>query len=147
MTQSQLLVQCMMLIVRNKVCPETKPHEWVKHLLYLHGRGFLYAAFEEPEKVALVAAMYRIPEFDEKKIDVFPEKEEGDILYVPFFASKANDKFLANRLLKSYVKKHAIKEIIFYEDRDNEKLKRYKRIKEEHYGEEKKPNVTSSAHI
>lgn len=129
MKQHELLLKCFKMIKDSGVCPENSITDWVKSLLYLHTKGWLYTGFENEEPV-MVAAMYRIQEFNKDKINTYPDKEEGKILYIPFFTSIAKDKNMANRLFKQYLKQQDIDEIIFYERNSDDKLKRFKRRKE-----------------
>lgn len=125
-TQGQLLAECFGLIIENKVCPETKPREWLTVLLYMHTKGWLY--FSGQEKLDIVACAYRIPAVSPEYTDVLPKKEKGNILYVPFYTTRNQDRFSALKFLKAYLKqnKQKIKEVAWYERGDNKKLKRYK---------------------
>jgi hypothetical protein len=142
MTQANLLIQAFFLITKSGVCPETTPEEWKKILLYTHSKGYLYAHVTE-EKLDMIACMYRVKSLSDKNIDVYPEKEKGNILYVPFFASTQKDNTLAISLFKSIIdKKGNIKEIAFHDLKDG-KLKRYKRSKRRNTNVKTKVAVSS----
>lgn len=125
--QGQLLAKIFGLINESKVCPETTPREWVSLLLYLHHKGWLYSSLKGDEVMA-VACGYRIPEVIPEFTDVLPREENGNILYVPFYANKDGSRFSALRFLKAYLKDNIanIKEVAFYHKGDEKKLKRYK---------------------
>ena len=131
MTQAQLLVKAFKLVIKNKVCPETPLRDWPKILLFLHKKGYLWAATEEGD-LAVIAAAYRVPNLEEKTLEHYPEKEEGDILYVPWMTSIANDKMLPKKILTRYLEKHSeVNEVAFIDWNDNKKLKTFKRKKED----------------
>jgi len=126
-SQVELLKQAFMMIVGSKVCPKTPIRDWVKILLFTHKKGYLYAQCDD-NKLNMVACMYKVSELTKKNEDVYPEKEKGNILYIPFFVSKSKDKLLANKIFKNYIAQHPeIKEIAFYERGDDTKLRRFKR--------------------
>jgi len=143
MIQAELLKQAFFLLVKSGVCPKTKIKDWVKILLFTHKKGYLYASCEN-EDVKMIACMYRVKKLTKKIENRFPEEEKGNLLYIPWFASKSENKMLANRLLKSYLKKHPeVDEIAFYERGDESKLKRFKRAKKETKNvKEKKPRTS-----
>lgn len=131
MTQGQMLAQAFLILQNSKIYNDATPKDWLKVLLYMHTKGWLYIGFEN-EKMVMIAGMYRIKKFDKKNIKVLPKKEEGNILYIPFFASNAQDKLLPRKLLQRYMKKHRdIKQIVFYA---NEEKKIFNRIKEKENG-------------
>ena len=102
------------MIVKSKVCPDTPIKDWIKILLFTHKKGYLYAQCDD-KKVNMIACMYRVPKLTKETEDIYPEKEKGNILYIPFFVSRSDDKLLANKIFKSYLAKHPkIKEICFY---------------------------------
>jgi hypothetical protein len=141
MTQGQVLAQAFLMLKDKNIYPNAQPSDWLKVLLYMHKKGWLYIGFEK-EKLAMVAGMYRIKKFDKDTIKKLPEKEEGNVLYVPFFASSAEDKLLPRKLLQRYLSKHKdIKRIAFYAD-DKEKV--FKRLKERKNGK-RKNRVTRNA--
>lgn len=130
MTQSQLLIRAFLMIVKSGIYPKTPVKDWVKYLLFLHKKGYLYASCEG-EKVMLLACMYRVPEVTKKVENEYPEKEEGNILFVPFFVSESKDKLLANKLFKQYLASHpGVNEVAFFE-RDTDRLRRFARVKQE----------------
>lgn len=100
-------------IKRSGVCPETTMEEWLATLTNLHTKGFLHYGHEGDE-IKVVVGAFRIPTFDGKPIKETPEKEEGNILYVDFMASEAQDKWLPRRMLTEHINKFPIEKIVFY---------------------------------
>jgi len=134
-TQGQILAQAFLILKESNIYPNAKPSDWLKVLLYMHTKGWLYIGFEK-EKMAMVAGMYRIKKFDKENIKILPKKEEGNVLYIPFFASSAEDKLLPRKLLQRYLSKHKdIKKITFYA---NEKERIFNRLKERKNGKRKR---------
>lgn len=114
------------ILLKSKVCPATSQAEWLKTLAVMHVKGWLYYGYENGE-VKVVVGAYRMKEFDEKKTDVLPKKEEGDILYVAFMASIADDKLLPKKLLTQHLEKNKnIKEVILYRRNSDTDLSRIK---------------------
>ena len=112
------------ILLKSKVCPATEQAEWLKILSVMHVKGWLYYGYEEGE-VRVVVGAYRIKEFKDDTKDVLPKKEEGDILYVAFMASTAEDKLLPRKLLTEYLKNNkSIKEVIFYRRNSDQDIKR-----------------------
>jgi len=146
MTQAELLLHCFKMIIKSNLFPETKPRDWVKILLFLHKKGYLWAGFEEG-KPALVAVGYRVKEAPKEYPKNFPDKEEGNKLYVAFMISYAKDKMLPKKLLTKYLEKYPeVNEIILHDLRDNEKLKTYKR-KERENGKEQIAGTSGSTDV
>jgi hypothetical protein len=113
-------------VISSGVCPETSPAEWFEILTYMHTKGWLYVNFED-KKLSVVIGAYRIKEFDEKSADVMPKKEEGDILFINFAASKSEDKLALKKMLNKYIHFNPrIKEIILYDRNSSEKIKKFK---------------------
>jgi len=101
------------LLKQQGVYPNTSKEEFIKDLVYLHQKGCLYTSFEYGKPVVVVA-MYRIPEYTPEKIDKYPEKEEGTILYIPFAVSISKDKHKILSLLKYHLNNHPeISEVIY----------------------------------
>lgn len=129
MTQAELIFKIYLLVAQSGVCPKTQPAEWVKILLYLHSKGWLWAIVDEKHNVEMAAGMYRVPSVDEAYTNQMPEKEEGRILYIPFFVSRSNDPMKAKQILTKYLKTHEDIDEIFFEDGNDNKLRRFKRNK------------------
>jgi hypothetical protein len=148
MTQAELLFKIYVLIAQSGVCPETKPYEWVKTLLYLHSKGWLWSVVDKDNNVEMAAAMYRVPSLDKKYTDVLPEKEEGNILYIPFFVSVSKDTKKAQKVFKKYLKRSVdIETIAFFERGDDTKLKMFNRKKGRKHGRKEITGVTSDTNV
>ncbi len=133
-TQGEMLAQAFLILQQSNIYPNAKPADWIKILLYMHTKGWLYIGYEK-EKMVMVAGMYRIKKFNKDTIKTLPQKEEGNVLYVPFFASNAEDKLLPRKLLQRYLSKHKnIKKITFYND---ERERVFNRLKERKNGKRK----------
>lgn len=114
--QAGLLVMIYAFLKKNKVYDNIPMGDLLKDLYYLHKKGWLYVTIVNG-RVEVAVAMYRIPEFKPEIVDKYPEKEEGNILYIPFMASEAVSKIKPLRYLRSFLKKNPdIKQVIF--DRD-----------------------------
>lgn len=130
MTQAKLIFKIYLLINKSGVCPNTKPQEWIRKLLYLHSKGWLWFVLDDNKNIEMVAAMYRVPSLDDSYTNVFPEKEEGKILYIPFFVSVSKDPLKAKKTLTKYMDRHIdIDELAFFERNSDTNLKRFRRNK------------------
>lgn len=128
MTQSELLLKALNLVVKSGLWPETTPGEWIKILLYLHTRGWLYF-IPENNDLAVVIAGYRVPEVGRTTHRALPTKEEGKIFYVPFMVSIAKDKREIAKVIRRYMRAHAdeIEEVALETTRNGkDHLKRFK---------------------
>jgi hypothetical protein len=134
MTQAELIFKIYLLVAQSGIDDKTTPAEWVKKLLYLHSKGWLWATVDEKNEVEIAVALYRIPSTDDKYTEVLPEKEEGRILYVPFFVSRAKDPMKAKKMLTQYLKKHEDVDEIYFEDGSDNKMKRFTRNKGQDHG-------------
>lgn len=128
MTQAELLRQVFQLFYESGIYKNDSLATHLKRLLYAHSKGWLYASVEN-DVVILAAMLYRIKEFNDKVFEVMPIKEEGTILFIPILVSKATDKFLANKLLKRYLKDKQIDEIVFQDIDD--RIRHFYRFKKE----------------
>lgn len=123
MTQSKLLLMCLQLILKSGVCPQTTPQDWVKLLMFLHVKGWLYVFFEQ-DKLAFIGAAYCVT--DGWDYDQMPEKEEGDNLYIPFIVSFSDDKQLPLKMIKKYLAKNPnVKRVVFFERNDDTRFKEF----------------------
>ena len=149
MTQSKLLIEAFKLVVKSGLFPDTPLKEWVPLLLFLHKKGFLWAAFEK-DKVVVVCVAYKVKEVPQEFPKNYPDKEEGNILYIPWMISVAEDKFLPKKLLTSYLNRNpGIEEIAFHDLLKQEIIRHYRRKpKETENGkEERKPGVAGDAGV
>ena len=134
LTQSQLLLKAFFLVIKSGIFPETSLRQWPGILLFLHKKGFLFVGFEKEEPV-VVAAAYRVKKKPKEFPKNYPEKEEGDILYVPWLVSFADDKFLPIKLMHRYLKTNPdIKTVAFHDHSENDKLKVFDRKQEAKHG-------------
>ena len=132
--QKEMLRQSYILLKASGVCPDNTIQDWARTLSYLHVKGWLWVHFKDPQReiVDVVAAAYRVIGHNPKKTDIFPKEEKGNKLYVPFAASAASDHRTLKKMLDNLVKLHdkkgnTIREIIFYDWNNENKLKRFKR--------------------
>lgn len=88
MTQKDLLVHIMQMVIRSKVCPETDEKEWAKLILYAHTRGFLYTTSD----LKTVVCAYR-SKSDTHDTEM-PFTEEGEHLHVVWAASESDGRKL-----------------------------------------------------
>lgn len=106
--------------------PEATIDEWMRIVAHMHDRGWLYYTKQDSQIVTILGA-YRIKTFDEKKIDLMPDKEEGNILFVSFAASTANHKNTLREMTAKYLKNNPdLKEIIYYSGNQDKKVTRLK---------------------
>lgn len=122
---SKVLLKIYEMVVQSGVCPETPLWAWSEIIPFCHRKGYLYTLFEKDEPVAVVCA-YRIPYFDEKFTEKYPEKEEGSILYVPWAVSNSHSFTSLLYMLNQYKLNHDIKEIAYYRRNSDTDLKRIK---------------------
>ncbi|MBX4189778.1 hypothetical protein KW791_00550 [Candidatus Parcubacteria bacterium] len=116
----ELLQKCLKLILNSKICPLTSKGDWPRILLFAHLRGYLYT-----NKDASVFVMaYRIPRWEKKWSDVMPEQESGETLYVAFAVSEGKRKISLLKILRQYLKKNEIEEIIYYKRNSDTDFKR-----------------------
>ena len=99
-------------VIESKVCHQTSQNEWLKIITYLYLKDWLWVISDKGIVQAVIGA-YRINEFDESKADNLPEKDEGEILFIPFACSVGDDIFVWRKLLREYLKTNEIKELIF----------------------------------
>lgn len=118
----KLLANCMHLIKDSGVCPNAPVSDWPRILLFAHARGYLYTN-RDGNAFALV---FRIPEWDDKWINTFPDKESGSKAYVVFAVSESDDPLTLTRMFKSYVAQNGIEEMIYYRRNSDTDLKRIK---------------------
>lgn len=126
MNPIDILLQSLDIFVENKHWPELKPSEIFKIIFYAHNKGWLYAPTANG-KVQCVICAYRISEVNEQTLLRVPLKEEGNILYVPFFLSlnKEENIFRITReTLKIYLENNPDVTEMVLQDK-NEKIKRY----------------------
>lgn len=113
------------MVVQSGVCPETPLCAWSEIISFCHKKGYLYTLFEKDEPVAVVCA-YKIPYFDDKFTLRYPEKQEGDVLYIAWAVSNSVSMTSLLYMLKKYIKKNDIKEIAYYRRNSESDLKRIK---------------------
>lgn len=123
--EKELLKKICDLIIRSGICPEVMPLQWMRRLLYMHKKRWLYCSVKGSELIAVVGA-FRIREWDEKYLDRLPEKEEGEILYVPFIAAEGNIPIAPLRLLRYCLRENpGVREVIYYKKNLNAGSQRY----------------------
>lgn len=133
MTEKDLLLKVFQLIWSKKMSDTVKPTQWLNTISYCHKRGLLYLAMQG-EEVMAAGAIYRVPEWNEKFTEEIPEKDEGTIAYIPFFASKTEKRMTALRMIKNYLRSHPeVTTLKFYSHKSETDLRSYevKREKEQ----------------
>ena len=124
--QNIFLVNVLMFLKNSGSAPDTTMDEWMKTISHMHDRGWLYYTKSEGQIVTVVGA-YRIKEFNEDKIDIMPDKEEGNILFINFAASTSKHKVTLKKMLSKYLKENPdITEMYFYARNQDEKFTRIK---------------------
>ena len=119
MSQKELLVKIMNMVINSGVCPETNEKEWAKLILYAHTRGFLYTT---PDLKTVVCAYRSKSDTHETEM---PIVEEGEHLHVVWAASESSDKNSLLKLMRLYLKSNMVKDISYYRrnnDNDFKKL-------------------------
>ena len=124
--ETVFLVNVLTFLKKSGTAPDNTMDDWMRAVSHMHDRGWLYYTKEDGKIVTIVGA-YRIKKFDEKKVDVMPDKEEGDILFINFAASTSEHKTSLKKMLSKYVDENKnIKEIIFYPRNQDKEFKRIK---------------------
>lgn len=115
------LVDATKLLVESGVCPKSPRvfHYWWDTVQYAHKKGYLYLGFNGDD-VDLVGIGFRTKSVDKYTGDSLPEKESGDILYVPVLASKSKDKLKLIKMLRYYMSINKVNKIA-YRWRGNER--------------------------
>lgn len=128
MGQREMLRECMRFIMQFDEMKTIPPQEWAKTLWHAHQRGMLYVVpNKEHSRIKLILCAYRVPEWNEKVAENFPQEEKGDIAYCPFALSDGSDKLMLLRAVKNYLKANPeVKDIYFY-SHVSEDLKHFKR--------------------
>lgn len=103
MTQSELIFKSLFLIKKTGIRSDMTPSDWLKTLLYLHSKGWLYVLIDGGRVVAVIAA-YRVPEINDKVLTDLPLNEEGKILFVSFAVAEKGYKTYAMRKVKGHIK-------------------------------------------
>lgn len=126
MSQKELLVRIMQMVINSGVCPETDEKEWAKLILYAHTRGFLYTT---PDLKTVVCA-YRSKSDTHDSEMPFVEEPDAEHLHVVWAASESNDQNSLLKLMRAYLKSHKVKDISYYRrnnDKDFKALKVHER--------------------
>lgn len=133
------LTRIVQLIVGSGVCPETPKYMWPRIIYSMAKRDMIFYK-EKKRRVTAVAGAYLIPEWDEIYTSIVPNRHTGEILYVPFLASVKDSIIDPLSLLKRFIKRYKVKEVIWYRRNSNTDIRRYKLRREENE-QEKKPVV------
>jgi hypothetical protein len=113
------------MVIKSGVCPDTPINSWSEIIPFCHSKGYLYVLYEKDEPVSVVCA-YRIPLFDEKFVDKYPERELGTVLYIPWAVSNSLSITSLLYMFKQYIKQHDITELVYYKRNSETDLKRIK---------------------
>lgn len=87
--------------------------EFISKLNVMYSRGWIYASYLD-NRVMAVAGAFRIKEWDEKHLTQIPEKEEGNILFILFFACASDNATIPLKFLKQHLKENPSIEKIVY---------------------------------
>jgi len=120
-SQKEMLVKIMKLVINSGVCPETSPKEWAKLILFSHCHGFLYANSD----LTTVVCAYR-SHSNTHSLEM-PNFEDSDAphLHVVYAASESSDRNSLLKLMRMYLKTNKVKDITYYRrnsDTDFKKL-------------------------
>jgi hypothetical protein len=125
MPEKELLKKICDLVIRSGICPEVMPLQWMRRLLTMHKRRWLYCSVKGSELIAVVGA-FRIREWDDRYLDWLPEKEGGNILYIPFIAAEGSVPIAPLRLLRYCLRENpGVREVIYYKKNLNARKQRY----------------------
>lgn len=100
-------------LMRNGLMPGADAMAVMDMLAHLFERGWIYYGYENDELVMCIGA-FRVKSMEGIDAFTLPEKEEGDILFVEFAVSIAEDKHLMRRMLQKYTEENDVKKMIFY---------------------------------
>ena len=110
------IIQAFVLVKESKVLEYLDDKQLLKVLLYCEARGWLHYKYEG-KKMVFVGCGYNIPKFDEKTCHILPVKSEGEVLYVPFIVSIAQDNTLPKQAISEYLKEHPeTRTVVYYKD-------------------------------
>lgn len=111
--QVQKFIKIYNFLIKNGLMPEADKFQVMDMVAHLYERGWLYYGYEN-DKIVAVVGLYRVKDADHAKTDKLPDKEEGDVLYVEFSVSVAEDKHLMRKMLGNYCQGKDIKKMVFY---------------------------------
>ena len=127
--QLDIITQVAKLIKDAKYENGMSMYDWIRVLFDMHKKGMLYVNVNE-NKVNLAIGCYRVKEVPkiEDEFATVPEKEEGDIFYIPFYVPR--DKPLPIGKVRRFFKaRNEIASIVF--ENDDKQIKEYKMFKKE----------------
>lgn len=88
--------------------------QWLTSFTRMMNRKWIYV-FRKGEKLSGLAGAYKIKHPSEAVKDHLPEKEEGDILFISFFASQSENTLAALKCLKAYLRRNPdVRSIMYY---------------------------------
>lgn len=108
------VMQAFAMVREAKMLQHLQPWQLIKVLLFCDIKGFLHYKYDG-KKMIFVACGYMLPKFDEATAHIIPMKSEGDVLYIPWVISRAEDKTVPKQVISEYIKEHPnTKQIVFY---------------------------------
>lgn len=121
-TPDQLvLMRCINMALESAVCPNSKPDELIKAIVYSHEHGYLYTN----RKANAFVCGYRIPEVSDKWSSTIPEKETGEIFYINFAVSKDINNWVLLKMLRDYLRDNPdVKELVYFRRNNDKDFKR-----------------------
>ena len=114
MSQKELLVKIMKMVVASGVCPETDEKDWAKLILYAHTRGFIYMNANHDT----IVCAYRSNKEEHSK--EMPLMETGRHLHIVWAVSTAETKNNLLKMLRSFLRENPDIEDISYFRRNSE---------------------------
>ncbi len=145
MTQFDLAMLAIKMVIDAKIRPEMSAAEWSKTIFYLHRKGWLYTKMKDGN-IEILFAGYRIKEVNDKTVSELPKEEEGNIFYIPFYLPKEKSLPIgaAKRFFQNDPKVHKI----VFEEEDGDALKEYVMHKKEiDHGQEKQEDQSATANV
>ncbi len=141
MNKNEIILQAFDIMVAKKIWHDVSASQLLKILMFLDSKGWLHILKDE----AVVAA-YRIKEISDDCMTKIPEKEEGNILYVPMAISlkkEENMYKIVRESLNIYLEENPDISQLVLEDK-NEKLKIYN-LKGDKNGKLEESTATNTA--
>lgn len=122
-SQLDLIKGAFLIIMNADLKRKMTPSQWLKTLIEMHHRGYLYALLTPDKKIQAVVGAWRIRRVSKKAMNEVPEKDSGKTLYVPFYVPR--DAKLPLRSIRKFLRENRDIHTIVFEDNDN-KLRKHR---------------------